>query len=133
MLKKSPSGSLCPYYFMDGELHPLHYGSYFDNKNKLFETIKAEEGFILKSSGFYNRRIWIDFYETTLDNEVIDFFVNHIKVIRHKVLKLCLVGCSFSEKQKIKSKMKKEKMDLFSKTQYFSDPEKAKQWLVGKL
>ena len=130
MLKKSPSGSLCPYYFMGGELHPLHYGSYFNDKKRLFEIIRAEEDFILSSSGTNNRRIWIDLYETTLDGEVIDFLVNHLKVIRHKIFKLCLVGCSFSGRQKLKSKMKQEDMDLFSQTQYFSDPEKAKQWLV---
>jgi hypothetical protein len=32
MITKSPSGSLCPYYYMGSELHPLHYGSYFDDK-----------------------------------------------------------------------------------------------------
>jgi hypothetical protein len=65
-LDKSPSGSACPYYFMGGELHPLKYGSYFENKEKLFAVIKAEEDFILKSSGQNNRRIWIDLYETKL-------------------------------------------------------------------
>ena len=60
MLKKSPSGSVCPYYYMNGELHPLKYGSYLSNKDKLFDVMKAEEKFILESSGNNNRRIWID-------------------------------------------------------------------------
>jgi len=59
-LNKSPSGSICPYYYMGGELHPLKYGSYCCDKEKLFTVIKAEEDFILKSSGQNNRRIWID-------------------------------------------------------------------------
>jgi len=133
MLQKSPSGSLCPYYYMGGELHPLHYGSYFDDKKRLFEIIKAEEDFILKSSGTNNRRIWIDLYETTLDNEVIDFLVDHLIAISHKIFKLCLVGCSLRDRQKIRAKMKLKNMDLFSQVQYFSDPEKGKQWLLGKL
>jgi hypothetical protein len=48
---------------------------------KFFEIIKAEEDFILKSSGINNRRIWIDLYETTLDDEVITFLINHLKLI----------------------------------------------------
>ena len=51
MLRKSPSGSLCPYYYMGGELHPLKYGSYFDKKEELLSVMKAEEEFILKSAG----------------------------------------------------------------------------------
>ena len=129
-MNKSPSGSLCPYFFMGGELHPLHYGSYFNNKKELFTIIKAEEDFILASSGTNNRRIWIDLYETVIDNEVVDILVDHLKAIRHKIHKLCLVGCSSKDKEKIKSKMRQQKMDLLEQTQYFSDPEEAKQWLI---
>ena len=132
MLKKSPSGALCPYYFMGGELQPLHYGSYFNDKKHLFEMIKAEEEFILKSSGRNNRRVWIDLYETTLDDEAIDFLINHLKSIRSKIFKLCLVGCSKNDIRRIKDKMKREKMDLYNQTQYFSDPEDGKQWLVSE-
>ncbi|MCL1820069.1 MAG: hypothetical protein FWG36_05360 [Oscillospiraceae bacterium] len=131
-MNKSPSGALCPYYFMGGELHPLHYGSYFNDKERLFEMIKAEEEFILKSSGTNNRRVWIDLYETNLDGETIDFLLNHLKAIRHKIFKLCLIGCSKHEMKKIKEKMKLEKMDLYGQTQYFADPEEGKQWLVNE-
>jgi hypothetical protein len=118
---------------MGGELHPLHYGSYFDDKKGLFEIIKAEEDFILKSSGINNRRIWIDLYETTIDDEVIAFLINHLKIIEQKIFKLCLIGCSSKDKKKISSKMKQENIDLFVKTKYFSDPEEGKMWLVGKF
>jgi anti-anti-sigma regulatory factor len=133
MLKKSPSGSLCPYYFMGGELHPLKYGSYFDKKEKLFSVIKAEEEFILKSSGQNNRRIWIDLYETNLDDDIIEALVLHLQAVRHKIYNLCLVGCSSKSERKIKKKMKQYGMDLYAATKYFSDPEIAKQWLIGKI
>lgn len=133
MSRKSPSGSLCPYYYMGGELHPLKYGSYFKNKTELFAMIKAEEDFILNSSGQNNRRIWIDLYETKLDDEVIDMLILHLQKIRHKIFNLCLVGCSPSEQRTIKKKMKNAGIDLFSLTRYFSDPEIAKQWLLGKV
>jgi len=117
---------------MGGELHPLHYGSYFNDKARLCEVIKAEENFILKSSGMNNRRIWIDLYGTALDDDVINFLIEHLKIIRHKILKLCLIGCSLSAKRKIKAKMKRENMDLFIQTKYFSDPEDGKQWLISE-
>lgn len=79
----------------------MKYGSYFSNKVGLFSVIKAEEDFILKSSGQNNRRIWIDLYETNLDEEVIDTLILHLQKIRHKIFKLCLVGCSSSEQRNI--------------------------------
>lgn len=132
MMSKSPSGSLCPYYYMGGELHPLKYGSFFTDKNRLLEVMKAEEKFVLASSGQYNRRIWIDLYETQLDDEVINALVLHIKAIRQKIFKLCLVGCSFSDKRKIKTQLTRNQIDIAEQSKYFSDPEKAKQWLVGE-
>jgi hypothetical protein len=118
---------------MGGELHPLHYGSYFDDKNGLFETMKAEEKFILDSYGKNNRRIWIDLYETTLDNETIDFLLDHLITINPKIYKLGLFGCSKIVQWKMAKRMKQKSIDLFTKTKYFSDPENAKMWLIGKL
>lgn len=132
MLQKSPSGSLCPYYYMGGELHPLHYGSYHDDQARLFAVIKAEEAFILNAGGTNNRRIWIDLYETALDDAAVDFLVAHLTAIRHKIFRLCLVGCSAAAKRKLRARMKLVDTDLFTQTQYFSDPEDGKQWLVGK-
>jgi hypothetical protein len=117
---------------MGGELHPLHYGSYFDKRDELLSIMKAEEDFILKSPGRNNRRIWIDLYETVLSDDIIEALLLHLNIIRHKIYNLCLVGCSSADKRKIKNKMKVYKMDLFDITQYFSDPEIAKKWLLGK-
>lgn len=131
VLNKSPSGSLCPYYYMGGELHPLKYGSYFKNKDKLFTVMKAEEEFILKSSGQNNRRIWIDLYETMLDKEVMENLVLHINTISSKIFKLCLVGCSLADKHRIKKLMVSNNMGIVEQVRFFSDPEEAKQWLVS--
>jgi hypothetical protein len=117
---------------MGGELHPLKYGSYFCDKEKLFTVIKAEESFILKSSGQNNRRIWIDLYETKLDNEVIDALAVHIKTIRPKIFKLCFVGCSIFNRARMKYKMAEKCIDIVGQIRFFSDPEKAKQWLVSE-
>ena len=131
-MNKSPSGSLCPYYYKGGELHPLKYGSYFADKNKLFAVMKAEEAFILKSSGQRNRRIWIDLYETELDEEVMDALVSHIRAIRHKIFKLCFAGCSLWDQRRIKRKITLYDAEFAAQIRFFSDPEKAKQWLVNE-
>ena len=131
-LNRSPSGSICPYYYMGGELHPLKYGSYSTDKDKLFDVMKAEEEFILKSPGQNNRRIWIDLYETKLDYEVISALVLHIKTIRHKIFKLCFVGCTFFDRSKIRKQIGENHIDIAEQIKFFSDPEKAKQWLVGE-
>ena len=132
MLNKSPSGSLCPYYYMGGELHPLKYGSYFNDKESLLSIMKAEEDFILNSSGRNNRLIWIDLYETDLDDNIIDTFVIHLQTISHKIFKLCLVGCSVKNKRKISNCMKTKGFDLAEQVKYFKDAEEAKQWLIGE-
>jgi len=118
---------------MGGELHPLKYGSYHDDKEQLFAVIKAEEEFIINSSGKNNRRIWIDLYETTIDDEVIEVLIGHLQLIRHKIFNLCLVGCTPYVQKLIKKKMKKVEMDLYYSTRYFDDPEAAKHWLIGKI
>lgn len=131
MLKKSPNQSLCPYYYMGGELHPLKYGSYFNDKTALFNIIDAEEQFILESFGINNSCIWIDLYETALDHKVIKKLSMHLNNINHKIRKLCFVGCSWVNKNKLKNKIKIKNMDLSKQIKFFSDPKLAKQWLVG--
>jgi hypothetical protein len=133
MMNKSPSGSVCPYYYMGGELHPLKYGSYYSDKNKLFGVMKAEEAFILNATGQYNRRIWIDLYETKLDSEVINALALHVKTIRRKIFKLCFVGCALFDKRRIIKQMAQNHIDIVKQIRFFSDPEKAKQWLVSEI
>lgn len=127
MLAKSPSGSLCPYYYKGGELHPLHYGSYHNNTDKLIETVLAEEEFILSSNG--GRKIWVDLYETCLDKKLCEFLANHFVAIGHKTAKLALVGCTLKARL-IFNKMLRQK-GYAARPRYFMDPEIAKDWLVG--
>lgn len=101
MPRKSPSGSLAPYYYMGGELYPLKYGSFFADKARLLSVMQAEEAFILQSPGKHNRRVWIDLYETHMDGDMICALAEHIGSISEKILKLGLVGCSFISRRKL--------------------------------
>ncbi len=130
MPTQSPSGSACPYYYMGGELHPLKYGSFFSDKARLFEVMKAEEEFILRSPGEGNRRIWIDLYETRLDGEVARALALHLQAIERKIRKLCFVGCSLSGAFGLRRAMAALRLDVAKQARFFSDPEEAKKWLV---
>ena len=132
MQDRSPSGSLCPYYYMGGELHPLKYGSCHKDKAKLLALIAAEEAFILKSSGRNNRRIWIDLYQTALDSQAINALVAHIANIGEKICKICLVSCPLLARWKIKRRLRVLDADIAKQLRFFSDPEDGKKWLVGK-
>ena len=131
MLKKSPSGSICPYYYKGGELHPLHYGSYRNNLLELSNIIEAEEKFILSSIG--GRRIWIDLYETNLTDVMILRLARHLENISSKVAKLALVGCDKKTFKKINYHLMNSECRLAGQIKLFEDPEIAKDWLVGKL
>lgn len=128
MIKKSPSGSYCPYFYKGGELQPLHYGSYHGNHEKLFAVMDAEQDFILQSHG--NRRVWIDLYETKKCAVVYDKLCTHLHAVSHKIAKLALVGCSRLDRYQIGKRMKAIGCPL--PISYYDDPEKAKDWLVGK-
>lgn len=126
----SPGGSTFPYYYKGGEIHCLKYGSFFSNEEALFAVMKAEEAFIAKP----NRRllIWVDFYETRLTNRVLAEFAKSIKRIHPHIIKLAIVGCSFWEKQRLRRISKKSGDGLPASTQFFTDPEDAKTWLVSE-
>lgn len=129
MLNKSPSGSLCPYYYKGGELQPLHYGSYHNDFERLFKVMDEEQDFILKSHG--GRRIWIDLYETQRNAAFYKKLCSHIIAISAKISKLALVGCSWKDKRIISKSLGQHgySFDLA----YYDDPEIAKDWLVGQL
>lgn len=129
---KSPSGSTCPYYFMGGELHPLKYGSCFSDGQKLLRLMKTEEEFILGQPGSHYRRIWIDLYETRLSSDAIRALAKHIQAIEPTVYRLCFVGCPRIGAWRIRRQLQKRCSAIAESVRFFSDPEEAKKWLVGK-
>lgn len=132
MAGKSPSGSACPYYFMGGELHPLKYGSFHADKQRLFGVMRAEQDFILSSAGQHNRRIWVDLYETRVDREVAEALARHFQAVEQKIQKLCFVGCSPLAAWRLRKLLKGLGLTIASRVRFFSDPEAAKRWLVNE-
>ncbi|WP_052759664.1 hypothetical protein [Paenibacillus sp. DMB20] len=58
---KSPGGSIFPYYYKGGEIHCLKYGNKYKDEEKLFELMKQEEDFIIKTNK--KLKIWVDMHK----------------------------------------------------------------------
>ena len=128
MMTKSPSGALSPYYYKGGYFHGIHYGSYFDDSNALFDMMQKEENFILKSPE--RRRIMIDLYETNITQEVLDNILQHVENLKPRIIKI-----AFSANRLTLRKLRKaikHSDSLQNICCYFStDMEDAKTWLVS--
>jgi hypothetical protein len=130
-IQTSPGGSLFPYYYKDGELFCLHFGSYFSDEDGVIAMMKAEEEFVTEHHRPMG--IWIDFYETKLTDRVIQEFIEMLKHIKSQTTKLGIVGCSFITWWKMNRLIKKSELLSSLPVKYFDDPEAAKTWLVSEL
>lgn len=127
----SPGGSLFPYYYKNGELFCLHFGSYFSDEDGVIAMMKAEETFI---TGHHRPMgIWIDLYETKLTDKVIKELIELVKQIHSHVTKLGIVGCPTFARWKLNRLIRRTTLLSSLPVKYFADPEDAKTWLVSEL
>jgi hypothetical protein len=129
-IKTSPGGSLFPYYYKDGELFCLHFGSYFSDEDGVIAMMKAEEEFVTEHHRPMG--IWIDFYETKLTDRVLRELIEMLKHIRPHTTKLGIVGCPTMKRWKMNKLIKKAELLSSLPIKYFDDPEEAKSWLVSE-
>jgi hypothetical protein len=129
--KKSPGGSMFPYYYKGGELFGLHLGSFASNEDGVIARTKAEEVFFVEQHRAIG--LWIDFYETKLTNRIIGEFLQTLEHVHHQILKLGLVGCSFIDRWRIRRLINDSKYLSSLPVKFFDDPEDAKTWLVSEL
>ncbi len=127
---KSPGGSMFPYYYKNGELFGVHFGSFHEDEAGLLALMKAEEEFIIQQ----NRQLpfWIDFYETRLTDKILIELFNSINRLHSHITRLAIVGCSLKDRWRIKRLGKKLGLQFPIPVKYFSDPEEAKTWLVSE-
>jgi anti-anti-sigma regulatory factor len=130
-MQTSPGGSLFPYYYKNGELFCLHFGSYFADEDGVIAMMKAEEAFLAQQHRELG--IWIDFYETKLTDQILRSLVEMLKQIRHKTTKLGIVGCSTIARWKLHRLIRKTDLLSSLPIKYFEDPEVAKTWLVSEF
>lgn len=127
---KSPGGSMFPYYYKNGELFGVHYGSFFDNEEGLLALMKAEEEFMKEHN--CQLPLWIDFYETKLTERILIEFLHSMNRLHHQITRLAIVGCSWKDQLRIERLQKKLNLELPVLVKYFRDPEEAKTWLVSE-
>lgn len=130
MVKKSPSGASSPYYYKNGQLDPIHYGSYFHDMAGLADMMAQEEQYILK--GYGGRRILIDVYDTCFTGEMLGRLAGHLTAISGKVTKLAFHGFSKKQAKQLEGCLKKTGCALAGKIGYYSDMEEAKTWLISE-
>ena len=130
-IQRSPGGSLFPYYYKNGELFCLHFGSYFSDEDGVIAMINAEEEFFTKKHR--PMTIWIDLYETKLTDRVTRELLNMLWHIAPQTTKLGIVGCSLTDRWKIKRLIRKTEALSSLPVRYFDDPEVAKTWLVSEF
>ena len=130
-VQKSPGGSIFPYYYKNGELFGVHFGSYFSDEDRLIAMMKAEEAFFIKQNRHMG--VWFDFYQTKLTDKVISELIELLKHTNHKIAKLGIVGCSAMARWKINRLIKKTDLLSALPVKFFDDPEVAKTWLVSEL
>ncbi len=128
--KKSPGGSAFPYYYKNGELFGVHFGSFFDDEEGLLALMKAEEAFIIEQN--YPLPYWADLCQSKLTDPVLTEFIHSMDRLRRYIPKLAIVGCSFIDKWRIKRLEKRLGIVLPAPVRFFSDPEVAKTWLVSE-
>jgi hypothetical protein len=130
LLQKSPGGSAYPYYFKGGTLLGLHYGSFFKNEEALLARMRAEEEFI--NNSVRQSPLWIDFYQTRLTDKILVEFSTSILRLQKHITKMAIVGCSFWDKRRLMKLMTKTGRKFPMPVGFFSDPERAKTWLVSE-
>jgi len=130
-IQRSPGGSLFPYYYEDGELFCLHFGSYFSDEDGVIEMMKAEEEFFTKKHRPIG--IWIDLYETKLTDRVLRELIEMLTHIAYQTSKLGIVGCSWRDRSKMRRLIRKTDQLSSLPVKYFDDPEIAKTWLVSEF
>ncbi|HUX19806.1 MAG TPA: hypothetical protein VMW69_01115 [Spirochaetia bacterium] len=129
-LIKSPGGSIYPYFYRDGELFCLHYGSFHDDHSALRALMAREEEFV--AANLRHVPVWVDFYETKLTDRILVDFVESMKRMLGGVSRLAVVGCSAWNRRRLRRLAARAGLTGAIPLEFFSDPEAAKSWLVGK-
>jgi len=130
LIRKSPGGSIYPYYYKDGELFGMHFGSFLDDEDGLLARMQAEEAFLAGTSR--SLPMWIDFYESRLTDRVLAEFLQGFYRLRARVTRLALVGCSARDQRRVLRSAHIAGIELPFPLRFFDDPEEAKSWLVGR-
>lgn len=129
-LVKSPGGSIFPYFYKNGELHCLKYGSFYEHEETLIRLMKEEEMFLLNQPK--RLPVWVDLYKTKLSPQVLEALLNNLDTLQNRILRLALVGMSFGDKRKWERLLKDRGTGFTFTIRHYSDPEEAKTWLVGE-
>jgi hypothetical protein len=128
--KKSPGGSIFPYYFKGAEIFGLHFGNFGKDEAGLLSLLKAEEAFIADT--YKHFPLWIDFYKTDLTDTLLDEFLHSLQRVQGRITRLALYGVSHRDQRRLQQAAKKAGIEFPFPLKFFDEPEAAKTWLVSE-
>ena len=126
VIKRSPGGSVYPYYYMGGELFGIQLGGQGRNEEGAIQYLRAEFEFLKAQHSRIS--FWMDFHQTKLTGKLISEILRNVDSIEGQIGKLAIVGCSALDQWRLDRQLKRRPFPV----KYYSDPENAKKWLVGK-
>jgi hypothetical protein len=129
-LQRSPGGSIFPYFYKNGELFGLHFGSFESDEAGVIARIREEQVFFLEQDR--TMAVWMDLYQTRLSADVLAALIDFLKYTGHRVPKLGLFGCSMLDKWRITRQINMTGSISSMNVRFFDDPEAAKTWLVSE-
>lgn len=130
--------------FKNCELHCCHLDGYKSQREAFLKRLSDIEQYFASKPPDNRYRIWFNVDETTLDDLLLDEIAASIIRILGHIVKIAFIGLGRINKYKLDIKLSKATNELSNVTykfgtlatlellprSYFSDAEKAKEWLV---
>jgi hypothetical protein len=116
--------------FRNCDLHCCHLDG-FKNQREAFLIRLAEiEHYFLGKPSHSMFRIWYNLDETLLDSVLLEQIASSVIRFKSHIVKIAFIGLNHSQQWKLSKNLKADKDTLVFPYVYFSDAEKAKEWLI---
>lgn len=110
------------------EIHCCHLDGYGDNFEALTARMKIIEEMFCQKPHNSKFRIWYNVDENDLAKNMMDSIVGSLKQFDNRIYKIAFIGLKGMIKLRFERKLKKLHMNM--PRAYFTDADKAKDWLI---
>lgn len=125
-----PTSKLKILSFRNCELHCCHLDGYKKQREAFLERLTEIEGFFAEKPSAARFRIWYNVDETLMDNVLIDEIAASVIRIKSHIIKIAFIGLGRMQQWRLTKMLKSETGCQPFLHAYFTDAEKAKEWLV---
>ncbi len=114
--------------FRNCELHCCHLDGYKKQREAFLKRLTDIEKFFIEKPAANKFRIWYNVDETSLDEALIAQVAASIARMQGHIVKIALIGVGRMGRWRLTKKLKTSRLPV--PYAYFSDAERAKEWLV---